>query len=192
MLRPHGNGVAVTTDTSVLIATVLAGCLALEHLAVLGDAVALALGNAVLAVHGLALSGCPGKVVTADLDVIVCELAELVVVHTQELSLLGGAQVQAGDLVDDEGEDGGDDEGVHGAGDDVGDLLVDGFGGAGDGASGQAIVDTVEADNIVCAQDTVKEKSPHSSDAVLSEDIEGIVNADPELDCELLVCRLRS
>lgn len=182
---------AITSNTSVLMATVLAGCLALEHLAVLRDTMALALRNAVLAIQGLALGGCPGEVVTADLDVVVRELAELVIIHTKQLSFFRGAQVQTGDLIDDEGEDGADDEGVCGAGDDVGNLLVDGLGGASDGASGKTVVDAVKADDVVCAEDTVEEESPHSGDTVLSEDIERIVDADPELDCEVLACGLR-
>lgn len=177
---------AIAANASVLVAAVLAGCLTLEHLAVLGDAVTLALRNAVLAVEGLALCGCPGEVVTAHLDVVVGELAELVVVHTQELGLFRGAQVQARDLVDDEGKDRADDEGVRGAGDDVGDLLVDGLRIAGNGSSGQTVVDAVEADDVVRAEDAVEEQSPHSGDAVLSEDIEGIVDADPELDWRLI------
>jgi hypothetical protein len=187
VLAAHCNRVAITSDTRVLRPRVLAGCLALEHLAVLGDAVALALGNRVLAVEGLALCGCPGEVVAADLDVIVGKLAELVVVHAEELCLFRGAQVQAGDLVDDEGEDGRDGERIGGHGDNVCDLLVDCLRAAGQGACGQAVVDAVEADDVVGAEKAVEEESPHAGDAVLSEDIEGIVDLDPELDCWLLV-----
>ena len=186
MLGAHSNSVAIASNTSVLVAAVLAGCLTLEHLAVLRNTMALALGNAVLAIQRLALGRGPSKVVTADLNVVVCKLAELIIVHTQKLSLLRSAQVQAGDLVNDEGEDCADNEGVRGDSNDVSDLLVNGIGRAGDGASGQAVVDTVETDNVVRAENTVDEESPHSSDTVLSEDIEGIVDADPELDCKQL------
>jgi len=186
VLGAHGDGMTVTANTGVLVAAVLAGCLALEHLAVLGNAVALALGNAVLAVERLALGGCPRKVVTADLNVIIGEFAELIIIHTQELSLLRSTEMHTGDLVDNERENGADDEGVCGASDDVGDLLVDGRRGTGDGTSGKTVVDAVEADDVVRAEDTVEEETDHSSDTVLSEDIEGIINADPELDCELL------
>jgi hypothetical protein len=186
VLGTHGDGVTVTTDASVLVAAVLAGCLALEHLAVLGNAVALPLRNAVLAVERLALGGCPGKVVTADLNVVVGELAELVIVHTQKLSLLRRTEVHTGDLVDDEREDSADGEGVCGAGNDVGDLLVDSRRSTGDGTSGETVIDAVEADDVVRAENAVEEETDHSSDTVLSEDIEGIVNADPELNCELL------
>ena len=183
----------VSGNTSVLrsIVSRVARLLALEHLRVLENAVALALGNrAVVGLVALRVGGGPGEVVTADLDVIVGELAELVIVHTQKLSLLGSTEVHTGDLVDDERKDSTDGEGVCGAGGDVGDLLVDSRRSTGDGTSGEAVVDAVEADDVVRAEDTVKEETDHSSDTVLSEHIEGIVNADPELDCELLAADL--
>lgn len=148
----------------------------------LGNAVTLALGYRVLAVDGLALSRSPCEVVTTNLDVVVREFAELVVVHTEELCLLRCAQLEAGDLVDDEGEEGTDDEGVDGAGDDVGDLLVDRGWLAGDSTGGESVVNTVETDDVVGTEDSVEEETPHSSDTVLSEDIERIVDLNPELD----------
>jgi hypothetical protein len=151
-------------------------------LAVLGNTVTLALGYRVLAVDWLALGRCPGEVVTADLDVIVGEFTELVVVHTEELSLLRCAKLEAGNLVDNESEDGGDDEGVGGDGNDVSNLLVDCGSLTGDGTSGKSVVDTVKTDDVVGTEDSVEEKAPHSSDTVLSEHIEGIVDLDPELD----------
>ena len=184
VLRAHRDGMAVAANAGVLVSRIiLAGCLALEHLAVLWDAVALALGDRVLTIDGLALGGCPGEVVTADLDVVVCELAELVVVHTEELSLFGSAELEAGDLVDGEGEESADDKRVGGDSDDVGNLLVDGCGSAGDGTTLESVVDAVESDDVVGTEDAVEEKSNHSSDTVLSEHIERIVDLDPELDC---------
>jgi hypothetical protein len=184
VLRANSNSMAVSRDARVLVPrVVIARRLALEHLAVLRDTVALALGHGVLAVHGLTLCRGPREVVATHLNVVVCKLAELVVVHAEKLSLFGGTQLEAGDLVDDEGEDGADSEGVDGDGDDVGDLLVDGRGGAGDGASCDSVVDAVEANDVVGGKDAVEEESNHSGDSVLSEDIERIVNLDPELDC---------
>lgn len=151
---------------------------------------ALALGNRVLAIEGLALGGCPGEVVTADLDVIVGELAELVVVHAEQFGFLGCAELEAGNLVDDEGEESADDERVRGNGDDVGNLLVDGSGRAGNGTTLDSVVHAVEADDVVGTEDAVEEESNHSSDAVLSEHIEGIVNLDPELDCRGLAAKI--
>ena len=172
----------ITSDAGVLGTAALAGRFALEHLAVLGDAVTLAVGNGGFGAGSLVLSGSPGEVVTADLDVIVGEFTELVVVHTEELSLLRCAKLEAGNLVDNESEDGGDDEGVGGDGDDVSNLLVDCGSLTGDGTSGKSVVDTVKTDDVVGTEDAVEEKAPHSSDTVLSEHIEGIVDLDPELD----------
>jgi hypothetical protein len=157
-------------------------CLALKHLAVLGNTVTLSLGYGVLAIDRLALGGCPCKVVTADLNVIVGEFTELVVVHAEELSFLRCAKLKAGDLVNNEGEDGADGEGVGGDGDDVSDLLVNCGSLAGDGTSSKSVVDTIETDDVVGTEDSVEEKSPHSSDTVLGEHIEGIIDLDPELD----------
>lgn len=184
VLGAHGNSMTITPNTSVLVSRVsLAGCLALEHLAVLWDTVTLALGDRVLAVDGLALSWSPCEVVTADLYVVVGELAKLVVIHTKKLSLLRCAELKTGDLVDGESQDGADDERVCGDGNDVGDLLVDGRGSAGDGSASKSVVDSVESDDVVSAEDAVEEETPHSSNTVLSEHIEGIVDLDPELDC---------
>ena len=150
----------------------------------LRDAVAVTLGYRVLAVEGVTLGRGPRKVVTADLDVVVGKLAELVVIHTKELSLLGSTKLEAGDLVDDKSEEGADDKRVAGTGENVDDLLVDGGPSTGDGTSRQCVVDTVETNNVPGTKDAVEEKTPHSSDTVLGEDIEGIVDLDPELDCK--------
>lgn len=64
------------------------GVLPIDHLAVLMDAVAVALGDVALGLGRLVLGGCPGEVISAHLDVIVGELAELVVVHAEEFGFL--------------------------------------------------------------------------------------------------------
>jgi hypothetical protein len=187
VLRAHGNCVAITSDTSVLVSrVVVTGCLALEHLAVLWDAVALALRYGVLAIDWLALGGCPCKVVTANLDIVIGELAELVVIHTKKLSLLRGTELETGDLVDGEGKDSAHDEGVGGDCNDVRNLLVDGSGSAGDSTTLDTVVDTVQSNNVVGTEEAVEEKTNHSSDTVLSEHIERIINLDPELDCKTI------
>lgn len=183
----HSHSMSVTADTSMCIARIcLAGSLALEHLTVLWDTVAVALRNGVLSIDGLALSWSPCEVVTANLNVIVGKLAQLVVIHTEELSFLGRTEMETRDLVDDEGEDGANCEGVRSSGNDVGDLLVDGRRSTGNGTSCDAVVDTIETDNVVGGEKTVEEKTNHTGDTVLSEHIEGIVDLDPELDCEFI------
>jgi hypothetical protein len=175
--------VAIARDTGVLVPRiVIAWCLALEHLTVLRDAVAVTLRNGVLAVDRLALGRSPCEVVTADFNIVVGKLAKLVIIHTEKLSLLGSTELKTGDFVDGESEDGADGKGVGGNGNDVGDLLVNGGRGASDGAAHDAVVDSVESDNVVGTKDAVEEETNHSSDTVLSEHIEGIINLDPELD----------
>jgi hypothetical protein len=137
----------------------------------------------------IALSGRPRQVVTTDLNVIVCEFTELVIIHTEELSFFGGAEVEARDLVDDESNEGTDDEGVGGAGDYVGDLDVHLLPVVHDPATFDR-VDTVETDNVGCGKDAVEDETNHSGDTVLSEHIEGIIDLDPELNCKLLAASI--
>lgn len=132
---------------------------------------------------GLIAGGAPGEEVTADLDVVVGEFTVLVVIHTEELSLLGGAELEAGDEVDDLGDDGGHDEGVGGGGDDGGDLPADGLVVVVHETTSGTSVDTVEADDGAGSEEGVEEETDHAADTVLSEDIERVVNLDHELDC---------
>jgi hypothetical protein len=196
VLCAHRHGMTIAGNSGVLVSrVVVAWCLALEHLAVLWDAVALALRNRVLAIDGLALGWGPGKVVTADLDVVVGKLAKLVVIHTEELSLLRSTKLQTWDLVDDEGEDSADGEGVDGDGNNVRNLLVDSRGSTRNRTTLNSVVDTVESNDVVGSEDAVEEESNHSSDTVLSEHIERIVNLDPELDCgwiSIVISRIMS
>jgi hypothetical protein len=196
VLCAHRHGMTIAGNSGVLVSrVVVAWCLALEHLAVLWDAVALALRNRVLAIDGLALGWGPSKVVTADLDVVVGKLAKLVVIHTEELSLLRSTKLQTWDLVDDEGEDSADGEGVDGDGNNVRNLLVDSRGSTRNRTTLNPVVDTVESNDVVGSEDAVEEESNHSSDTVLSEHIERIVNLDPELDCgwiSIVISRIRS
>lgn len=187
MFRAHGDSMSVASDANVLVSRVLAGSLALEHLAVLGNAVPLAVRDRVLAIHRLALCRGPRKVIAANLDVIVGKFAELVVVHAEEFGFLGCTEIEAGDLVDDKGEKSTDGKGICSDGHNVSNLLVNGLGSSSNGATCNAGVDTVESDDIVGSKDAVDEQSPHASDAVLSKDIKGVVNLDPEFDYMLLV-----
>lgn len=167
------------------IGAALTWCLALEHLAVLGDTVALAVGNSGLSTRSLVLSGSPGEVVTADLNVVVGELAKLVVIHTEKLGLLRSAELESWNFIDGEGDDGADNEGVSGSGDDVSNLHVHLLPVLCDPATGEeASVDTVEANDVGGTEETVEDETDNSSDTVLSEHIHSIIDLDPELDCE--------
>jgi len=185
LLRTYGYRVTISTDTSVLVAvgTALTRLLALQHLAVLVNAVALALRDSMLSRIRLVLSRGPGKVVTADLNVIVSKFAELVVVHSEKLSFFRSAEVKTGDLVDDEGENGADNESVGSAGDNIGHLHVQLFVVVLDPSSGEeSSVDTIKANNVAGSENAIEEKTDHSGDTVLSEHVESVINLDPELD----------
>lgn len=181
--------VTVASDASVCVAsfTALARGLAFEHLAVLGDAVALTLGDGVLLAVGGALGGSPGEVVTADLNVVIGEFAELVVIHTEELGLFRCAEVKSRNHVDAVREEGAHNEGVDGGGYDVGNLLVHLLPLVLDPASNKdSVVHTVKANDVVGSEDAVEDKADDSSDAVLSEHVHSIINLDPELDCTVV------
>lgn len=135
--------------------------------------------------RGLLLGRCPGQEVTADLDVVVGELAKLVVIHTEELGLLAGAQVQTGDEVDNLGENGREDKGVSAASHNVGDLdvkllpvVVD------PSAVNDTVVDAVQTNNVVGSEESVEDEANNTADTVLSEHIERVVDLNEKLDYE--------
>jgi len=177
-------GDTVSVSLSDLAVAVLTGLLALEHLAVSDDTVALALRDVVALLGLLASSGRPGEVVTADLHVVVGELAELVIVHTEELSLLRCAEVKTRDVVDAVGDQSADDERVGSARDDVGDLLVQRREVAAEETTARRrdLRAATETDDVVGAEEGVEKKTPHASDTVLSEHIHRVIDLDPVLD----------
>lgn len=130
----------------------------------------------------LAAVGAPGKEVPADLDVVVRELAVLVVIHTEKLGLLGGTELEAGDEVDDLGDGSGHEEGVGGGGDNGSDLPAENDEVAIEEATLGTGVDTIETDDSVGGEESVEDETDNATDTVLSEDIEGVVDADEELD----------
>ena len=157
--------------------------LAFQHIAMFGDTMSLTHGDMVLIGMRIFDGWSPGQVITADLDVIVGELAQLVVIETEELGFFRSAQVQAGNVVDRVGDDGGHDEGVTGRGDDIGDLDVHLTEVAVHPAAvDDAGVDAVEADDVVGAEERVEEETEHAGDGVFGEDVEGVVNSEEEFD----------
>ena len=117
-----------------------------------------------------------------NLNIIVRKLSELVVVHAEELGLLGCAQLEAGDGIDGVADQAGDNEGVGGGGEDVGDLDTELLPVLVDPAAGHAVVDSVKPDDVVGAEQPVEDETDHARDTVLSEHIHGIVDVDQVLD----------
>lgn len=146
------------SDLAVAAVTALARLLALKHLAVADNAVALALGNVVAILGLLASCWCPGEVVTANLHVIVSEFAKLVIVHAEEFGLLRGAEVKTRDEVDSVRNQGAHDKRVGGARNDVSDLLVDRSEVASEEttAGGSNLSAATETDNVVSAEEGVE------------------------------------
>lgn len=153
-----------------------------RKLAVSGNAMDIPRADVRLAIE-VFLGGCPREVVTANLNIVVRKFAKLVVVHTHELGLLGGTELQPGDSVDGEGKDEGDDEGVCGHGKDVGDLNIELLPVLVDETAGDASVDPVKTNNVVGSEETVENETDHTSDTVLSEDIHSVINPDEIFDC---------
>lgn len=92
--------------------------------------------------------------------------------------------MEARDVVDDEGENGGDGKGIKCGGDNVGDLNVHLAPVTVDESTGNnAGVDTVETDDIIGTEDGVEEETDHTTDSVLSKHIEGVVNSKDVFDC---------
>ncbi len=116
------------------------------------------------------------------LDVVVRELAMLVIIHTEKLSLLRGTELQAGNHVDGLGDDGRHNKGVGAAGHNVSDLDVEKLVVLVEEAAGDASVDTIQADDVIGSEEGVEDQTDNAADSVFSEHIEGVVNANEELE----------
>lgn len=162
--RPIGRARGRVNHVSVLLNAVLG----LEGLAVLSRLVAL---------------GAPSKEVTANLNVVVGELAVLVIVHTQELGLLGSAELEARDEVDCLSNESRDDKGICAGGDNGSDLPAHDNVVSVKETANERAVHTVEANDLVGGEEAVEDEADNATDVMLSEDVEGIVDADEELDC---------
>lgn len=147
------------------------------------DAVTLMHRDMLILAEGIAATRGPGEIIAADFDVVVGELAELVVVHAVEFGVLGGAQVEPWDAVYGGCEQEGDCEGPAGGGEDVGGLDVELLVFVVDPAACDvARADAVEADDVGCAEEGVGEEPEYAGDAVLGEDVHGVVDAEEIFD----------
>lgn len=116
------------------------------------------------------------------LDVVVGELAVLVVVHAKELSLFRGAEVETRDHVNGLGDDDRHDEHVGAARDNVGNLDIEQAEVPVEETTGDTSVDAIQADNVVGSKEGVEKQTNNATDTVLSEHVEGVINADKELE----------
>jgi hypothetical protein len=91
--------------------------------------------------------------------------------------------VEARDFVDDESNESAHDESIRGASDDICELDVELLPVVLDPpAWEEASVDAVKTNDSTVTEEAIKEETDHTSDTMLSEHIEGVVNSDPELD----------
>lgn len=91
--------------------------------------------------------------------------------------------MEARDVVYGHGKKCGDDEGICGDGNDVGDLDVELFVIVVEPAAGNnAGVDTIKTDYIVCGKESIEDESNDTGHAVLSQHIHRVIDADPELN----------
>ena len=92
----------IAHDSGMLVSSILTRLrgVSIDHLAVLWNTMAVTGCDIALGLFwGLGGWG-PGKVISADLNVIVGEFSELVVIHTEEFGFLRGAEVKTWDSVD--------------------------------------------------------------------------------------------
>lgn len=116
------------------------------------------------------------------LDVVVGELAVLIIVHAEKLSFLAGTEMQTRNKIDGLGDDGGNDERVGRAGNNVRNLDVQRLEVVVDESARNAGVHAVEADDVVRGEEGVEDEADHSADSVLSEHVERIIDANEELN----------
>lgn len=133
----------------------------------------------------LATLRAPGKEVSANLDVIVGELAMLVIVHTKEFGLLRSTKLKTRDEVNDLGNDGGHNEGVRRSTNNGSDLPANDNVVAVHESTCGTSVDAVESDDRTASEESVENETNDTANTVLSEDIERVINSDEELDCEI-------
>lgn len=124
---------------------------------------------------------------TSQLNVIVRELADLSIIDTEDLSLLGSAEGETWDEVHNEENDAGAEEGVCGAGDGVGHLVAKLHPVVVDPAA-RDLGEAIEMCYVVSGEECGEDVANETSDGVLGEDIESIVNTEDELELGGILC----
>lgn len=106
----------------------------------------------------------------------------LVVVHTEELGLFRGAEMETRDHIDGLGDEDRHDEHVGAASDNVGNLDIEQAEVPVKETTSDASVDAIEADNVVGREEGIEKQANDATDTMLSEHVEGVVNTDEELE----------
>lgn len=103
-------------------------------------------------------------------------------IDTDDLALGRGPELKARDHIDTLGDQSSDDECIRAGGGDIGDLLVECFPVLVDPTSLNADVDTVHGNDIGRTEEGVHNKANDTTDRVLSEQIESVVDPNEVLD----------
>lgn len=116
----------------------------------------------------------------------------LVIVHTKQFGFLRGAQLETRNEIDDFSNDGGHDKGIGGTGNDNSDLPSNKLIVVVEKTTDGAAIDSVETNDATASEKGVEDEANHATDTVLSENVERVVDANEELDCEHVLAFLVS
>jgi hypothetical protein len=189
------DAVSVTHNSSMAIPICMfvlsIWTLPIDHFAMQRNAMSILRADIALHLLRLVFSWSPSEVISSDFNVVVGKLAKLIIVHTEQLSFFRSTKVQARNIVDDQSQDCGHNEGIACGSQNVCNLDVKLLVVVIQPATvNDTCVDSVETDNVVGCEESVEEKPNHSCDTVLSEYVHAIIDTDPEFDYQMLVPRL--
>jgi hypothetical protein len=118
---------------------------------------------------------------TGELDVIVREFADFRIVDTENLGLFACAEGETGDEVHDEEDDAGTAEGVDTTGDGVSELVAE-LDPVVVEPSTRDLSEAVQMRYVVCGEESREDVADETTDGMLGEDVESIVDAEDELE----------
>jgi len=104
-------------------------------------------------------------------------------VHSQPFAFRCAPQLQTRDNIDGFGDGGCHDKGIGASGKDIGHLDVHLFPVLVDPSTRDASVNSVECDDGFCGKETIENEPDNATDRVLGKEIEGVINAEEEFDC---------
>jgi hypothetical protein len=114
-------------------------------------------------------------------NVVVCELANLSIVDTQDLSFLGGAEGQAGDQVHDEEDEAGSAEGVGTSGDGVSELVAELHPVMVEPAAWN-LGEAIEMCYVISGEEGCEDVADETTDGMFGKDIKSIIDTEDELE----------
>ena len=123
---------------------------------------------------------------TGQLNVIVCELADLSIVDTEDLSLFAGTEREAWDQVHDEQDDTGSTERVDASGDGIRQLVAE-LDPVVVEPSSWDFGEAIKMRYVVCGEEGSQDIADESSDRVDSEDVKSIVDTNNEFELRGIV-----